>query len=1043
MTFRGLFIGIDHHASQEINWLGCARRDAVALYSLFTDTLGGESTLLIDEEATLNSIGKQFEQLAKCETDDIVVVAFSGHGSDTHELVTYDADPNDLAGSCIPLDTLMAWFSRIPARRLVCILDCCFSGGMGAKVFRSPLTSRSILFPSTEDLLKQLSGDGRLIFTASSATEEAWENQRHGHGLLTFYLLEALQGAEEVRQDGKIDIYSLLRYVTQRVTDAAAQIGKAQHPAMRGTIDGALTWPVFRHGPLFRAAFPERSCSPVTEDIQSLIGYGFPVQILNAWSGSIPSLNALQIDAINNFHVLDGDHLIVSAPTSSGKTMIGELAALKGVMERRRAIFLFPLKALVNDKHRQFNSVYGPFGLRTIQATGDSTDDVPALIRGQYDICLMTYEKFTALVLAFPHILEQVGTIVVDEVQMIADKSRGMNLEFILTFLRMKRRQGIEPQFIALSAVIGSTNGLEHWLGARLLSRTERPVPLHEGVIRGDGSFLYIESESGSEKVIDSYVQRELRKGSDQDWIVPLVRMLVAEGKQVIVFREKKGEARGTANYLAEALGLPPAGEAIDALPTGDPSLISNMLKKCLAGGVALHTADLDRDERSVVEEHFRKPNSAIRVIAATTTLAMGVNTPAEAVIIAGLEHPSIPDTQPEPYSVAEYKNIVGRAGRLGYTERGTSYLLALTPKDEHNLWTRYVLGTPEDLCSRFLDDKTDPRSLIVRVLVAAKRSTNQGLVGLTSEGIVDFLEGSFGAFQEAQATHTWKWDRTQLVNALNNLEAHELVERGEAGIYRLTELGWLAGQGGIEVESITRLVDVLRPLNTSQINGPTLITAAQLTAELDQTLFPVNGKGARKEMQTWMFELERQGIPQYVLGKLQGFMGDQYQVASRFKKAAACLLWITDKSLAEMEEILTKHGGKWNGVAGPVRNVSSRTHDLLNTVVRVAEILHTDLDLMEESARLFTRLEVGVPASIIDLATRTGSRLSRSDYQSLMQAGLSNIGSLSTASDKSLLTCLKGDKQKLSYVRKAIEDYSEQPNNESFAIPLLPKYES
>jgi replicative superfamily II helicase len=82
-------------------------------------------------------------------------------------------------------------------------------------------------------------------------------------------------------------------------------------------------------------------------------------------------------------------------------------------------------------------------------------------MRGQYDICLMTYEKFTTLLLSSPHILDQVGAVIIDEVQMIADASRGVNLEFVLTLLRQRRQQGAEPQLITLAAVIGDTNDLE------------------------------------------------------------------------------------------------------------------------------------------------------------------------------------------------------------------------------------------------------------------------------------------------------------------------------------------------------------------------------------------------------------------------------------------------------------------------------------------------------------------------------------------------------------------------------------------------------
>ena len=315
--------------------------------------------------------------------------------------------------------------------------------------------------------------------------------------------------------------------------------------------------------------------------------------------------------------------------------MIGELAALRGTLDRKRTLFLLPLRALVNDKHQYFLKTYGDFGIRTIRATGEITDDIPDLMRGRFDICLMTYEKFAAMILGSPHILEQVGTVVVDEVQMITDKNRGVNLEFILTMLRTRRSAGIEPQIIALSAVIGDTSGFERWLGARLLRSNHRPVPLHEGIITTDGAFRYIDSD-GSEKCLNGYISPEYRKGSSQDYIIPLVRKLVAEGKQVIVFRETKGEARGCANYLAESLGLPGATDALSLLPDGDPSSASNALRQSLTGGVAFHNADLDRDERLIIEQEFRKPSSSLKIIAATTTLAMGINTPAEAVIIPG-----------------------------------------------------------------------------------------------------------------------------------------------------------------------------------------------------------------------------------------------------------------------------------------------------------------------------------------------------------------------------------------------------------------------
>src|SRR5262249_48736960 len=143
--------------------------------------------------------------------------------------------------------------------------------------------------------------------------------------------------------------------------------------------------------------------------------------------------------------------------------------------------------------------------------------------------------------------------------------------------------------------------------------------------------------------------------------------------------------------------------------------------------------------------------------------------------------------------SVAEYKNITGRAGRLGYAEEGTSYVITLNANDEHYIWTRYVQGKPEDLVSRFLASNTDPRSLIVSVLVAAQRSAH---TGMSADDIIAFLEGSFGAYQQMQAAQSWTWDRAALTEALASLQSHKLVEQAGADGYHLTPLGRLAGEG-------------------------------------------------------------------------------------------------------------------------------------------------------------------------------------------------------------------------------------------------------
>lgn len=1033
MGFRSLFVGIDRHVSDGVQELTCATRDATALAALFADTLGGDTLLLVDQQATRGAIAAAIGDLATCAADDTVVIGFSGHGSEDHRLVAHDTDLDNLSETSLALDELQEMFSSIPARRLLLVLDCCFAGGIGSKVLR--LDARSRDPRSAEARLAQLAGEGRIILTASAADEPAYEHSRFRHGLLTHHLIEGLTGIDGAGEGGRVPTLRLLSQVAERVVASSAAMGRPQTPTIRGAFDGDAAWPVFVRGPRWAEAFPEHAPARVTESLESLIGAGFPEAVVDAWATAIPSLNALQVSAINDYGLLGGDHLVVSAPTSSGKTMIGELAGLRAVLDRRRAIFLLPLKALVADKRRHFERTYGSFGIRTVEATGE-TDDVSPIILGKYDVALLTYEKFAAIALAFPHVFAQAGVIVVDEAQMIADEGRGASLEFLLTLIRMGRRRGIEPQLIALSAVIGDTNGLEDWIGGKLLRRNERPVPLDEGLLLHSGDFRYINSATGSEQTARGAVSRIHHKGSSQDWVIPLVRRLVGEGQQVIVFRETKGEARGCAKYLADTLALPCADEALRRLPAFDPSQASQALRASLKGGVAFHHADLTAEERRVVEEEFRREGSGLRVIAATTTLAMGVNTPANSVVICGLEHPG-----PTPYSVAEYKNLAGRAGRLGYAERGASYLLALSPREEHDLWRRYVTAEPEDLRSRFLDRDTDPRTLIVRIIASAARAGS----GVSRAQVVDFLEASFGAFQQARLRDGWRWDQHAIEGALQDLERHGLFEtRGDEHLW-LSDLGRIAGEGGCEVVSVLRLVEALRGLSVDQVTDPALITAAQVTAELDAVHFPMNKKsvlGHHKEPQAWTGALERQGVPRTVMSALQRNAGESHHPTLRAKKAVAALMFVSGRPIAEIEQSLTQFGGGFNGAAGPIRSVSGRTCDLLPTASRVAEIVVPGLDLGNRVERLLIRLTLGVPGVAVDLARQAGSNLTRGEYCELASLGLADPAVLEDAPDEQLLAALDGDRERVDIARSAATRAIAVAASAALAGPeLLPNY--
>ncbi len=865
-------------------------------------------------------------------------------------------------------------------------------------MFATGLRPRAAQPGSAIEALDRFTGNGRVVLTASAADQPAMESARRGHGLMTFRLIEALRGAPEVRHGDQVDLYQAIGYVTRHVEADAAQMGHQQTPTMRGRLDGAPLWPALTPGPLYAERFPERVRRPATADLESLGAFGISPAIRASWAGSIATLNGLQLAAINEYGVLDGENLVVTAPTSSGKTMIGELAALQKTHTRQRAIFLLPMKALVNDKFDQFTRMYGPVGIHTIRATGEHSDQIPELLRGQFDVALLTYEEFTVLALGNPHLLDLAATVVVDEAQMLADSSRGSNLEFLLTLLNSRRGHTGYPQVITLSAVVGDIGGLDRWLGGRHLHWEHRPVPLLEGVIDDAGSYRFRDGAS-TEHVTPGFIQPLHVQGSRR-LLIPLVRRLLGEGKKIVVFRESRRQSVACSVYLSQSLGLP-SYAPVTALNLDEPSASSVTLRQVLQGGVAFHNSDLSRDERRIIEEAFRDPGSGLRVIVATPTLAMGVNTPAAAVAIVGLTHPG---PVPTPYSVAEYKNMAGRAGRLGFTDRGESYLIPSSGLDPSRGWDQYVNGQLETLQSQLVADG-DPRTIMLRVL-ASYPAAATGVV--TEDDVISFLDASLAAFQAREGGRS-QWDKDRLRASFHQLSAASLIV-GEDGGFHLTELGRFTGESGVHVDSIIRLVHGLRG-SAGQLNSVGLVAAAQLTNELNDVYLPVNTSAKNTEMPRWPRLLADQGVPKSLLQAMQATSQDLKQATARAKRAAAAVMWISAVPMEQIETHLNQHLYNRSGLAGTVRNIADRTRDLLPAVAAVARSLNPEQPVDQLAERTMLRLEFGLPADLVELAESVTTQLSRQQWLQLRVAGLSTPAQVQEAVPARLSEVLGSDR--------------------------------
>lgn len=175
--------------------------------------------------------------------------------------------------------------------------------------------------------------------------------------------------------------------------------------------------------------------------------------------------------------VLEGKSLLVCTPTASGKTLIAELAGTKNIIEGKgKTIYIVPLKALANEKYRDFKRKYGDF-LRVALSIGDLDSADPQL--ANYDFIVCTAEKLDSLIRHSSSWIKYVKTVIIDEVHLMNDPGRGPTLELLITIMKKMLK---DVQIVALSATIGNPEELAGWLGAGLVQDNWRPVKLHKGI---------------------------------------------------------------------------------------------------------------------------------------------------------------------------------------------------------------------------------------------------------------------------------------------------------------------------------------------------------------------------------------------------------------------------------------------------------------------------------------------------------------------------------------------------------------------------------
>ncbi len=432
--------------------------------------------------------------------------------------------------------------------------------------------------------------------------------------------------------------------------------------------------------------------------------------------------------------MLDGQSIMVAAPTASGKTLIAMLAMMRFLSSKEgKIVYLTPLRALASEKFAEFKKMERINLGRQIRAsisTGDF-DSVDKELENA-DIIVLTNEKMDSLIRHGVEWLDKIGLVVADEIHLIGDSERGPTLEIVLTKLKELKTK---PQIIALSATITNSEELSQWLDCKLVSSEWRPVPLTEGVFDG-GTVLW---NNGDSTEIDCSV-----RGAPID----LCLQTIQDGGQSLVFAETRTRSVSLATKGADAVSkLLSSAEKKELesiskkiLDANEHTELVKTLAVLLKKGVGFHHAGLNQSCREIIESEFR--NGKIKLLASTPTLAAGVNLPARRVVISSIARFDTKSATNKPISVLEYKQLCGRAGRPQYDKFGEAVIIGNS--NASDLIEYYVDGIPEPIVSQLANDRA------LRVHILSYIVSNPGI---KNDEIFEFFQKTLAGLQTRKNT--------------------------------------------------------------------------------------------------------------------------------------------------------------------------------------------------------------------------------------------------------------------------------------------------
>ncbi|NWQ78366.1 HELQ Helicase, partial [Columbina picui] len=426
-------------------------------------------------------------------------------------------------------------------------------------------------------------------------------------------------------------------------------------------------------------------------------------------------------------------NLIYSLPTSGGKTLVAEIILLQELLCRQKnVLMILPYVAIVQEKvWIQGLSSFGiELGFLVEEYAGSKGRFPPIKRRMKKSLYIATIEKGHALVnsLIETERIDDLGLVVVDELHMLGEGSRGATLEITLAKILYTSKN---TQIIGMSATLNNVGDLQKFLQAEYYTNNFRPVELKEYVkIRDTIYAVDSKTEKGFtfSRVLNFKYSSNLEK-ADPDHIIALVTEVIPKYSCLIFCPTKKNcenVASMVCKYLQKEFRAHREKEKQDLIK--DLKNIGNgsvcpVLKQTIPFGVAYHHSGLTNDERKSIEEAYSA--GVLCLLACTATLAAGVNLPARRVILRA------PYVASDFLKKNQYKQMIGRAGRAGIDEAGESILI-VQEKDRHLV--QDLVSSPLENCySNLLLELTKGMQSLLLSLVGLK-------IAVTHEEVNNFM---------------------------------------------------------------------------------------------------------------------------------------------------------------------------------------------------------------------------------------------------------------------------------------------------------------